>query len=173
MAKNKKGDYEVGYGRPPVEHRFSKGTSGNPAGRPTRKRQPKFESGASFVWGRYIKLLTQKVFITEGGKRKKVAIMDVLITKQIQNALKGDAAGLTALLKTTAEAARALPSAVDSGPLEIIIHGGLPDDDHYVSEEEIRFHMWQDLEARKQAGNADEALALTLAEAKGANNSQT
>ena len=28
--------YEVGYGRPPAEHRFRKGRSGNPRGRPRR-----------------------------------------------------------------------------------------------------------------------------------------
>lgn len=34
--------YEVGYARPPSEHRFQKGKSGNPAGRPRRsKAQPK------------------------------------------------------------------------------------------------------------------------------------
>jgi hypothetical protein len=32
-------DYEVGYGKPPRKHRFPKGKSGNPAGRP-RKAKP-------------------------------------------------------------------------------------------------------------------------------------
>ncbi|MBW0145781.1 DUF5681 domain-containing protein [Sphingomicrobium clamense] len=33
----KKSDYEVGYCKPPKEHRFPKGKSGNPGGRPSKK----------------------------------------------------------------------------------------------------------------------------------------
>ena len=35
MTKSK--DFEVGYGKPPPQHRFQKGQSGNPKGRKTRK----------------------------------------------------------------------------------------------------------------------------------------
>lgn len=38
--------YAVGYGRPPAEHRFRKGTSGNPRGRPKgAKGKPKIDTG--------------------------------------------------------------------------------------------------------------------------------
>jgi len=33
-------NYDIGYGRPPTEHRFKKGKSGNPKGRPRKKPDP-------------------------------------------------------------------------------------------------------------------------------------
>ena len=38
MPRDKKSDYEVGYGKPPRETRFVKGRSGNPRGRPRARR---------------------------------------------------------------------------------------------------------------------------------------
>lgn len=40
--------YEVGYGRPPEEHRFRKGVSGNPAGRPKRTKPQKKQIDTGF-----------------------------------------------------------------------------------------------------------------------------
>ena len=37
---SKKGDYEIGYGKPPEHSRFQKGWSANPAGRPKGKTAP-------------------------------------------------------------------------------------------------------------------------------------
>ena len=38
MSRDKKGDYTVGYGKPPTATRFKKGQSGNPKGRPKGSR---------------------------------------------------------------------------------------------------------------------------------------
>ncbi len=36
---NDEDDYKIGYGKPPKQHRFKKGVSGNPAGRPPKVQQ--------------------------------------------------------------------------------------------------------------------------------------
>jgi hypothetical protein len=68
-------DYEVGYGRPPKEHQFKKGESGNRRGRP--KGQTSFPALVA-------KALTEHVMIQEGGKRKKVK-KNVAGAKQFAN----------------------------------------------------------------------------------------
>jgi hypothetical protein len=42
------GGYAVGYGKPPVEHRFKEGRSGNPLGRPRKPRLAKRQDPSSF-----------------------------------------------------------------------------------------------------------------------------
>ena len=42
MPKGKMGkgsDYEIGYSKPPKQHRFKKGVSGNPAGAPKKQKR--------------------------------------------------------------------------------------------------------------------------------------
>ena len=59
MSKPKKGEYAVGYGKPPEHTKFVKGQSGNPAGRP---------KGAKSVATRIQDVLNQKVRVnTEKG----------------------------------------------------------------------------------------------------------
>jgi hypothetical protein len=78
-----KGDYEVGYGRPPQHSRFKKGKSGNPAGRP-RGRRPDLLLDLQ-------KELLSRVQITEQGRRITITKGELLARTLVASAIKGDA----------------------------------------------------------------------------------
>jgi hypothetical protein len=81
-------DYDVGFCKPPKDGQFKKGKSGNPRGR------PKGAKGLKAI-GRA--LLLEKVTVRTGGSQKKVARIEALVMKQIEQALKGDAKAMQAL----------------------------------------------------------------------------
>lgn len=81
------GDYEVGYGKPPKSGQFQKGQSGNPKG-----RRPK---EARSVTPRQIRRDVLRAFETEmdatvPGQAGKKTVGELIIWKQIEQALKGD-----------------------------------------------------------------------------------
>lgn len=102
-AKAKTGDYQVGYGKPPVETRFKPGESGNPRGRP--KRIPTLPE----LIQREAK---RRIEIVEDGERHRVTKLDALAKRLLQGALKGNARDtqqviqLLAISATANEAAR-------------------------------------------------------------------
>lgn len=83
-------DYEVGYGKPPQQHRFKRGQSGNPRGRPKGARGFKTlleeELGAT-------------VTISAGGKKQKVSVVSAALKRLVQRAVSdGDLRALEKLL---------------------------------------------------------------------------
>lgn len=74
-------DYEVGYGKPPVETRFKKGESGNPKGRPKGTRNLKTE---------LMEELQEKVLVREGGRPMTVSRQRAMIKSMMAKALQGD-----------------------------------------------------------------------------------
>ena len=76
-----KNSYDVGYGKPPVNTRFKKGNSGNPAGRPKGK--------ANFATD-LARALATKVTVNEGGRRVQKTKQAVAITQQVNKAVSGD-----------------------------------------------------------------------------------
>ena len=69
-------DYEVGYGKPPKAHRFPKGQSGNPAGRPKKYKSP-------------ISVLEAPIDTMVKGKRTKVPPFEAALRKTAQHAIDG------------------------------------------------------------------------------------
>jgi Family of unknown function (DUF5681) len=82
-------DYRVGYGRPPRQHQFKPGRSGNPKGRP---------KGAKNEETILNNLLNRKIEIREAGRARKVTVLEAVFLRFTEAALKGDAKAATFLL---------------------------------------------------------------------------
>jgi hypothetical protein len=80
-----------GYGKPPKEHQWRKGESGNPRGRP-RRNTPK--GSAPHVFNEFIfhahAELSRSITINENGLRSEVSAEQAVIRSVIHKALKGD-----------------------------------------------------------------------------------
>jgi Family of unknown function (DUF5681) len=77
------GDYEVGYGRPPVQSRFQPGQSGNPAGK--RKGQPT-------VAEIFMKEAARLVKIKRGDTVETITKYEAIVRRLLQTAMEGDIA---------------------------------------------------------------------------------
>src|SRR3981081_3050883 len=73
--------YEVGYGKPPREHQFKLGQSGNKPGRP---------KGAKNEETILSDLFKQKVRISENGKVRKITVLEAILRKVAEDCLRGN-----------------------------------------------------------------------------------
>lgn len=114
---NRKGDYDVGYGRPPKQHQFMAGTSGNPKGRP-----PKSRNAGKVLHDK----LFERVTISQNGKRTRMTFMEVIAIQLRKKALEGDARAMDQLIRLLPIMQRSLETEGDSDPAP------------YVEQEDIR-----------------------------------
>lgn len=80
----------IGYKNPPKHSRFTKGRSGNPAGRPkgTRSLQTLLADE-----------LRRRVPIQEGGRTRQLTKLEIFVRKRVNDAIKGGSRDAEALIK--------------------------------------------------------------------------
>jgi hypothetical protein len=71
----------VGYGRPPQTHQFKPGQSGNPKGRP---KSAKNETTI------LRNLLNRKIEMRQDGKLRKISLLEAMLLRFAEDALKGN-----------------------------------------------------------------------------------
>src|SRR5262245_60749230 len=76
-----KGDYDVGYCRPPAAHRFQHGNKANPKGRKKGSRNRKVVIHD---------VLFEDVTVREGGEIRQMSALEAVLKKMLSKALAGD-----------------------------------------------------------------------------------
>jgi Family of unknown function (DUF5681) len=81
-AEGQKRDYEVGYRRPPVAHRFKPGNNANPKGRKKKTRNRKVVISD---------ILLEPITVKEGGEVKQMSQLEAVLKKTMsfQGARRG------------------------------------------------------------------------------------
>lgn len=83
------GDYAVGRGKPPKEHQFKPGQSGNPKGRP---------KGAKNEATILNEIINMKVAMRVDGRTRKVRFLKAMYLKVANDALKGNPKAVALIL---------------------------------------------------------------------------
>jgi hypothetical protein len=90
MSRGAPRDYDIGFGRPPVQTRFTKGRSGNPRGRPKRSHNM-----ASVLR----QVLNERVTVKENGERRRMTKLEAALKQLVNRAAAGDSRALRDLLR--------------------------------------------------------------------------
>lgn len=101
-------DYAVGYGRPPTSTQFASGKSGNPRGRP---------KGSRTVGAILQDILRQKIAVTENGKTRRLAALEVMLRRLVNDAMRSDAKAMKLLLALVERYAETTEAKVQLGDL--------------------------------------------------------
>jgi hypothetical protein len=91
--RNRSG-YKIGYGRPPKETQFKKGTSGNNKGRP---------KGTKNIATLFHQEMYQRVTISENGERRTITKAEAALKQLVNKAATGDPKAIQAMINIARE----------------------------------------------------------------------
>ena len=77
-----------GYKNPPVEHQFKKGKSGNPKGRPRKKKQSSFDPGLDLIASVH-RELGKTISVQENGQHRKITKLDAFSAQLVAQSVNG------------------------------------------------------------------------------------
>jgi len=77
-----------GYKNPPKEHQFRKGVSGNPKGRPRKKKQSSSDPGLDLIVSVHSEL-RKSVFVQENGKHREISKLDAFSAQLVAQSVNG------------------------------------------------------------------------------------
>jgi Family of unknown function (DUF5681) len=82
--------YRTGYRKPPKEHRFRPGESGNASGRPKGRKNTETLLR---------EILDRKIEVRNGSTTRKISVCEAILTRFAESALKGDTKSAPFLLQ--------------------------------------------------------------------------
>ena len=85
------GDDPVGYRRPPAQHRFRKGQSGNPQGRPRRGQAPPvIMATTTQAEEALLREATRKITLVDNGSEIQLTLFEAIARRLALSGVKGD-----------------------------------------------------------------------------------
>lgn len=90
LKANSPRNYEVGYGKPPAEHRFKKGQSGNSRGRP-KGQKSQINLSEERLKDIIVGEAYRNIKLVENGKPITLSVAEAIIRSMAVNAVKGEA----------------------------------------------------------------------------------
>jgi hypothetical protein len=95
-------DYEVGYGKPPKQHRFKPGQSGNSRGRPEGKKN---------IATQFREALDEPITVRVQGKKRKMSRQQAIIERLTLKAIEGDPRAVFTVFKLAEQTGELKPDA--------------------------------------------------------------
>jgi hypothetical protein len=146
MSKKNKNN-EVGYGRPPKRHRFKKGQSGNPRGRP---------KGTKNLATDLRDELNERVKVNDGGKPRRITKQRISVKRLVHEAMKGNIVAFKTIFGLAQDGLEIAERETESRPLT-------------ADEQETLADLMRRLQAPNEVGGAPSPVTISLSSPPDAN----